>query len=73
MSLININQRKNDRSISLNIVGNKNKPSDKHQLKFKALEQGTFFARDLVSEPGNILHPDEYAKELTRLKSLVLK
>ena len=26
-----------------------------NQLKFKALEEGTFYARDLVSEPGNIL------------------
>ena len=39
----------------------------KSQSYFKALEEGTFFARDLVSEPGNILHPDEYAR---RLKSL---
>ena len=23
------------------------------------------FTKDLVSEPGNILHPDEYAKRLT--------
>ena len=38
------------------------------KLKFKALEEGTFFARDLVSEPGNILHPDEYAKRLRSLK-----
>ena len=39
-----------------------------NQLKFKALEEGTFYARDLVSEPGNILHPDEYAKRLNSLK-----
>ena len=38
--------------ISLNIVGTKNKPSAQKQLKFKALEEGTFYARDLVSEPG---------------------
>ena len=59
--------KKDTRLISINIIGNKNKPSDKDKLKFKALEEGTFYARDLVSEPGNILHPDEYAK---RLKSL---
>ena len=51
------------RFISLNISGNKNKPSARNQIKFKALEEGTFLARDLVSEPGNILHPDEYAKD----------
>ncbi len=59
--------KKDTRLISINIIGNKNKPLEKDKLKFKALEEGTFYARDLVSEPGNILHPDEYAK---RLKSL---
>ena len=43
------------------------------QDKFKALEEGTFYARDLVSEPGNILHPDEYAKRLLKLKKFGLK
>ena len=58
---------------SINILGNKKKYSTQSQLKFKALEEGTFFARDLVSEPGNILHPDEYAKRLTSLKKDGLK
>ena len=61
------------RFISLNISGNKNKPSARNQIKFKALEEGTFLARDLVSEPGNILHPDEYAKRLNMLKKDGLK
>ena len=59
--------------ISINITGNKNKPSNQTQLKFKALEEGTFYARDLVSEPGNILHPDEYAKRLVSLKKNLFK
>ena len=57
----------------INVLGNKNKPSAQNQLKFKALEEGTFYARDLVSEPGNILHPDEYAKRLNSLKKDGLK
>ncbi len=65
--------KKETRSIIINIIGNKNKPSDKTQLKFKAIEEGTFFARDLVSEPGNILHPDEYAKRLSSLRKHGLK
>ena len=56
--------KKNNKFISIDLVGRKNQPSSKYQIKFKALEEGTFFARDLVSEPGNVLHPDEYAKEL---------
>ena len=65
--------KKDKRIISINIIGNKNKISIQNQLKFKALEEGTFFARDLVSEPGNILHPDEYAKRINSLKKYGLK
>jgi leucyl aminopeptidase len=60
--------KKDSRNIFLNVVGNKNQPSIQSQLRFKALEEGTFYARDLVSEPGNILHPDEYANRLNSLK-----
>ena len=60
--------KKETRLISINVLGNKNKPSVQNQLKFKALEEGTFYARDLVSEPGNVLHPDEYAKRLSSLR-----
>ena len=65
--------KKEKRVITINILANKYKISPKNQLKFKALEEGTFFARDLVSEPGNILHPDEYAKRIKSLKKLGLK
>jgi len=65
--------KKETRLISINVLGNKNKPSAQNQLKFKALEEGTFYARDLVSEPGNILHPDEYAKRLNSLRKDGLK
>ena len=65
--------KKEKRIISLNIIENKNKLSSKDQQKFKAIEEGTFFARDLVSEPGNILHPDEYAKRINSLKKIGLK
>ena len=65
---------KEDRKyISINVIGGKNKLSYKNQLKFEALERGTFTTRDLVSEPGNILHPDEYAKRLSNLKKYGLK
>ena len=65
--------KKEIRSILINIIGNKNKPSIQNQLKFKAVEEGTFYARDLVSEPGNILHPDEYAKRINSLKKYGLR
>ena len=65
--------KKENRIITISVFGNKNKPSNQNQLKFKALEEGTFYARDLVSEPGNILHPDEYAKRLGSLRRDGLK
>ena len=65
--------KKDLRNISINIFGNKNKNSVQNQIKFNAIEEGTFFARDLVSEPGNVLHPDEYAKRLITLKKDGLK
>ena len=70
----NIYKSKNEKKLFLiNVIGKKSKLSVKNELKFKALEEGTFFARDLVSEPGNILHPDEYAKRLSSLKKYGLK
>ena len=65
--------KKDTREITISVLGKKNKPQPKDLLKFKALEEGTFYARDLVSEPGNILHPDEYAKRLKSLKKFGLK
>jgi leucyl aminopeptidase len=41
--------------------------------RFVSLTDGTNFTKDLVSEPGNILHPDEYAKRLNELKKFGLK
>ena len=65
--------KKNKKIVSINVIGNKNKISTQDHLRFKALEEGSFFARDLVSEPGNILHPDEYAKRINTLKKFGLK
>jgi len=65
--------KKNKALVFINVIGKKNKISTQDQIRFKALEKGTFFARDLVSEPGNILHPDEYAKRLNTLKKYGLK
>ena len=64
--------KKNKKDIIVNVCG-KNIPSHKDQLKFKAIEEGSFYTRDLVSEPGNVLHPDEYAKRLNSLRKIGLK
>ena len=65
--------KKDSRVITINVSGNKNIPSPNVQSKFRAIEEGTFFARDLVSEPGNVLHPDEYSRRLSLLRKDGLK
>jgi len=64
--------KKNKKYIIVNVSG-KNIPNQKEQLKFKAIEEGSFYTRDLVSEPGNVLHPDEYARRLNSLRKDGLK
>ncbi len=64
--------KKNKSNIFINVIG-KNIPNHKDQLKFKSIEEGTFYTRDLVSEPGNVLHPDEYAKRIKSLSKHGLK
>ena len=40
------------------------------QKKFRAIEIGTNYARDLVSEPPNVLYPKEYVNRLLKLKKI---
>ena len=54
--------KKETKLISINVIGNKKKVTIQNELRFKAIEEGTFFARDLVSEPPNVLNPKEYYK-----------
>ena len=61
--------------IDVNIVINFTKkiPSTNKNNRFFSLLEGTNFTKDLVSEPGNILHPDEYARRILKLKKIGLK
>ena len=65
--------KKDKNIISINIIGNKNKTTIQNELRFKAIEEGTFFARDLVSEPPNVLNPKEYTNRLLKLRKLGIK
>ena len=47
---------KKNKIINLNIVGKKLVKANILRKKLNALLEGVFFTRDLVSEPGNILH-----------------
>jgi leucyl aminopeptidase len=65
--------KKEKKIITINLIGNKNKTTIQNELRFKAIEEGTFFARDLVSEPPNVLNPKEYVKRLSKLRKLGIK
>ncbi len=55
-------------------IFNKNKAFQFNKnKKYKSLTEGINLTKDLVSEPGNILHPDEYAKRLLQLRKFGLK
>ena len=46
------------------------------KIKYKyllAIKEGVFLARDLVSEPPNVLNPKKYTEEIKKLKKLCLK
>ena len=65
--------KKEKKKILINIIGKKNNLTIKNEIKFKALEEGINFARDLVSEPPNVLNPKEYVNRLLKLKKLGIK
>jgi len=64
-------KKKNDQ-FEIHVISKKNIFS-KINNRFSSLIDGTNLTKDLVSEPGNILHPDEYAKRLLQLKKIGLK
>ena len=56
------------------ITLSKNKRSKLYfKKKFTALRSGITLTKDLVSEPGNILHPDEYVDRIKKLGLIGLK
>jgi leucyl aminopeptidase len=59
--------------ISITLPKGLEKKISEFDSKYMSLVEGINFTKDLVSEPGNILHPDEYVNRLKKLKSLGLK
>ena len=72
-SVYKTEKKKKDVNINLSVVGKNTKKTNLLRNKLNALLDGVFLTRDLVSEPGNILHPDEYAKRITKLRKFGLK
>ncbi len=65
--------KKNLENYEINISFNSKNFNYNKNKRFESLIDGISFTKDLVSEPGNILHPDEYAKRLISLRKYGLK
>ena len=63
--------KQKNKSFKINVFQKSN--DKKLKTKLNAILEGTNFTRDLVSEPGNVLTPDEYSKRLIKLKKYGLK
>ena len=59
--------------LEITVIDKDNLFSINENKRFKALIDGINFTKELVSEPGNILHPDEYTKRLKVLSKFGLK
>jgi leucyl aminopeptidase len=56
------------------VIATKTAPVARKQwADMSAVVEGIFIARDLVNEPANVLHPDEFAKRALGLKKLGAK
>ena len=64
--------KKNSDIINLNVISS-TKVDKKLKNNLDAIEKGVNLTKDLVSEPGNILHPDEYSRRIRELKKFGLK
>ena len=65
--------KKNKEIFNFDISGDNKSINFNRSKRYNSLIEGTNLTKDLVSEPGNILHPDEYAKRLRQLKKFGLK
>ena len=63
---------KKEKIINIILLGKSNFYKQ-NETKFKSIEIGTNFARDLVSEPPNVLYPKEYVNRLLKLKKYGVK
>ena len=65
--------KKNNYNLNINCNKKLLSPNLNSKSRYKSLIEGINFTKELVSEPGNILHPDEYSKRLKQLDKIGLK
>jgi len=57
----------------IEIVSNDHTKLNKEFSRYTSISDGVFYARDLVNEPSNILHPKAYAQRIQKLRQHGLK
>jgi len=68
-----LDKKNSEKDIICQIISFQKAKIEKKYKYYEAIKSGVFLTRDLVSEPGNILHPDEYTKRIVELKKYGLK
>ena len=68
-----LNKEKINKNINFKVISsNKEKIENKYRY-YDAIKAGVFLARDLVSEPPNVLNPKAYVNEIKKLSKIGLK
>ena len=62
-----------DKKINLKIITSSKEKIKKKYRYYDSIKEGVFLARDLVSEPPNVLTPKTYVQEIKKLSKLGLK
>lgn len=68
-----LNKEKINRKVNYKIISSNKKNIENNYKYYDAIKEGVFLARDLVSEPPNVLNPKTYVQEIKKLSKLGLK
>ena len=68
-----LNKNKLNKKIIVKIISSNRNKIENNYKYFNAVKEGVFLARDLVSEPPNVLNPKKYVQEIKKLTRYGLK
>ena len=68
-----LNKKKINQKVNFKIISSNKKNIENNYKYYNSIKEGVFLARDLVSEPPNVLNPKTYVQEIKKLSKLGLK
>ena len=68
-----LDKDKIDKKINFKIITSNKENIEKKYRYYDSIKEGVFLARDLVSEPPNVLTPKAYVREIKKLLKFGLK